>query len=219
MQVEPTRHAFHDQLDAVGERIATMARLVEAAVERATTAILEGDVRLAERVITADVEIDRMKIQLEEQIFEQLALQQPVASDLRLLVGTLRMSADLERMGDLAGHVAKITRLRYPECAIPDGLKSTIAEMGSIARQMVRTTSEMVRTRDVQVAQQLIGEDERMDELRRALFRLMLGPDWAHGVGAAVDLALLGRYYERIADHAVSMAHSVIYLVTGEKTR
>lgn len=215
--VEPTRHAFHDQLDVVGERISAMAKLVETAVEQATTAILEGDVRLAERVITADVEIDRMKIQLEEQIFEQLALQQPVASDLRLLVGTLRMSADLERMGDLAGHVAKITRLRYPDHAIPEGLKSTIAEMGSIARQMVRTTSEIVSTRDIHAAQKLIGEDERMDDLRRSLFRNMLGPDWAHGVGAAVDLALLGRYYERIADHAVSMAHSVIYLVTGEK--
>jgi phosphate transport system protein len=219
MQVEPTRHVFHEQLDAVCDRIAAMAKLVETAVEDSTTALLSSDARLAEQVITADLEIDRMKIQLEEQIFEQLALQQPVASDLRLLVGTLRMSADLERMGDLAGHVAKITRLRYPERAIPDAVKDTIAEMGSIARQMVRTTSEIVCTRDVRAAEQLIGEDDRMDELRRSLFRRMLGPEWTHGVGAAVDLALLGRYYERIADHAVSMAQSVIYLVTGAKSR
>lgn len=210
------RDAFHEQLEGINDRIVEMANLVEVAVEEATAALLEADARRAEHVITADVEIDRLQTLVEEQTFEQLALQQPVATDLRILVGALRMTADLERMGDLAEHVAKITRLRYPEHAIPDDVKGTIAEMGKVAKRMVHDVATCVAARDVEAAERLVGADDEMDSLRRSLFQRMLDPGWAHGVEAAVDIALLGRYYERIADHAVSMARRVIYLVTGE---
>ncbi len=210
------RDAFHEQLQHLNDRLVQMAGLVETAVREGTAALLEADARRAERVIAADAEIDRLQALVEEQTFEQLALQQPVASDLRALVAALRMVADLERMGDLAEHVAKIARMRYPECAIPDELKATIAKMGSVAESMVAKVAETVKSSDVQHAVDLVAEDDEMDQLRRSLFYTLLDPGWPHGVGAAVDIALLGRYYERIADHAVSMARRVIYLVTGD---
>jgi phosphate transport system protein len=210
------RDAFHDQLQHLNDRLVQMAGLVETAVREGTAALLEADARRAERVIAADAEIDRLQSVVEEQTFEQLALQQPVASDLRALVAALRMVADLERMGDLAEHVAKIARMRYPECAIPDELKETIAQMGSVAERMVAKVAMTVHASDVARAVDLVGEDDEMDRLRRSLFYTLLDPNWSHGVGAAVDIALLGRYYERIADHAVSMARRVIYLVTGD---
>jgi phosphate transport system protein len=210
------REAFHEQLQHLNDRLVQMAGLVETAVHEGTAALLEADARKAEKVIAADAEIDRLQALVEEQTFEQLALQQPVASDLRALVAALRMVADLERMGDLAEHVAKIARLRYPECAIPDELKATIARMGAVAERMVGKVASTVHSSDVARAVDLVGEDDEMDQLRRELFTKMLDPSWPHGVPAAVDIALLGRYYERIADHSVSMARRVIYLVTGD---
>ncbi len=210
------REAFHEQLQHLNDRLVQMAGLVETAVRESTAALLEADVRRAERVIAADTEIDRLQALVEEQTFEQLALQQPVASDLRALVAALRMVADLERMGDLAEHVAKIARMRYPERAIPDELKETIARMGAVAERMVGKVATTVHSSDVERAVDLVADDDEMDQLRRSLFFSLLDPSWSHGVAAAVDIALLGRYYERIADHAVSMARRVIYLVTGD---
>ncbi|MFD2078695.1 phosphate transport system protein [Actinopolymorpha cephalotaxi] len=210
------RDAFHEQLQHLTDRMVEMANLVEVAVREGTGALLEADARRAERVIAADAQIDRLQSLVEERTFEQLALQQPVASDLRALVAALRMVADLERMGDLAEHVAKIARMRYPECAIPAELHDTIAEMGSVAERMVHKVAETVRSSDVTQAVDLVAEDDQMDRLRRSLFHIVLDKDWSHGVEAAIDIALLGRYYERIADHAVSMARRVIYLVTGD---
>lgn len=210
------RDAFHEQLQHLNDRLVEMANLVEVAVREGTAALLEADARRAERVIAADAQIDRLQTLVEERTFEQLALQQPVAADLRSLVAALRMVADLERMGDLAEHVAKIARMRYPECAIPDELKPTIAEMGLVAERMVHKVSKTVEASDVSRAVDLVAEDDEMDRLRRSLFHTLLDAEWKHGVEAAVDIALLGRYYERIADHAVSMARRVIYLVTGD---
>jgi phosphate transport system protein len=210
------REAFHEQLRHLNDRLVQMAGLVETAVRESTAALLEADARRAERVIAADTEIDQLQALVEEQAFEQLALQQPVASDLRALVAALRMVADLERMGDLAEHVAKIARMRYPEKAIPDELKETIARMGAVAERMVDKVARTVHSSDVEAAADLVADDDEMDQLRRSLFYSLLDPSWSHGVAAAVDIALLGRYYERIADHAVSMARRVIYLVTGD---
>jgi phosphate transport system protein len=210
------RDAFHEQLQHLNDRLVEMANLVEVAVREGTAALLDADARRAERVIAADAQIDRLQTLVEERTFEQLALQQPVAADLRSLVAALRMVADLERMGDLAEHVAKIARMRYPECAIPEELKPTIAEMGSVAERMVRRVAHTVESSDVDRAVDLVAEDDEMDRLRRSLFHTLLDTEWKHGVEAAVDIALLGRYYERIADHAVSMARRVIYLVTGD---
>jgi phosphate transport system protein len=210
------RHAFRDQLDGIFEDLSSICTQVEVAVARATEALLTSDASLAEEVISNDRAIDDAREKLEDSAFAVLSLQAPVAGDLRVVVSALRMVSDLERMGDLSVHVAKIARLRTPECAVPDPARPTIARMAEVAEAMVRRTAEIIRTRDVDAADQLRTDDDEMDRLRRSTFTELLSKDWTYGVEAAVDLALLGRYYERIADHAVSVVKRVIFVVTGE---
>jgi phosphate transport system protein len=210
------RDTFHRQLDHISEELTAMARLVELAVTRSTEALLTANLTLAEQVISGDASIDALQKLVEDEAFEQLARQQPVASDLRALVATLRMVAELERMGDLAEHVAKIARMRYPEIAVPRELHDPFRRMGKLAATMVQMSGLNVIERDVEAARTLMDLDDEMDRLRVGLFRVLVSPVWAHGVEPAVDVALLGRYYERIADHCVSLARRVIYLVTGE---
>jgi phosphate transport system protein len=192
-----------------------MTGLVQVAVRDATTALLEADLAVAEKTISADAELDRRHDDLEARCFSLMARQAPVAGELRTLVAALRMVADLARMGDLAAHVAKIARLRYPECAVPDGLRPNFTLMARVAEEMVETAGRSLLERNAHDAGRLADSDEEMDELRKSQFRVMLGTDWDYGVEAAVDVALLGRYYERIADHAVIMAARVIYVITG----
>ncbi len=211
------REQFHDQLDRVFGDLATICRQVEIAVARATQALMAGDVTIAEQVISGDVEIDRAREAVEDSAFELLSLQQPVAGDLRTVVAALRMVSELERMGDLSVHVAKIARLRVPEVAVPEAARPTMARMAAVAEDMVRRVADIITTRDVEAAIALGRDDEEMDQLRRTSFAELLSDDWTDGVEAAVDIALLGRYYERIADHAVSVANRVVFVVTGEK--
>lgn len=210
------REAFHEQLDAVFIDLAAMCGDVEASVRLATEALLSGDSSIAERVISGDAEIDRTREQIEDSAFLLLSLQQPVASDLRTVVAALRMVSDLERMGDLSVHVAKIARLRVPNVAVPSPMRPTLERMAEVAEDMVRRTAKVITDRDVEEARSLAHADEEMDTLRRTTFAEMLSADWEHGVEAAIDVALLGRYYERIADHAVSVANRVVFVVTGE---
>jgi phosphate transport system protein len=210
------RQAFHEQLDGIFLDLAEICGSVETSVRLATEALLSGDARIAEQVISGDVEIDRAREHLEDSAFLLLSLQQPVASDLRIVVAALRMVSDLERMGDLSTHVAKIARLRVPNVAVPDPMRPTIERMAQVAEDMVGQTSKIIADRDVDSADELRDADDEMDQLRRSSFAELLSTDWAHGVEAAVDVALLGRYYERIADHAVSVANRVVFVVTGE---
>jgi phosphate transport system protein len=211
------REAFHDQLDSVFDDLAGICRSVETAVALASQALLEGDAQVAERVISSDADIDAARERVEETCFTLLSLQQPVAGDLRVVVSALRMVSELERMGDLSVHVAKIARLRVPGMAVPDQVRPTMSQMAEVARDMVARVSQIITTKDVEAAIELGRDDEVMDRLRRQSFRELLSDDWAHGVEAAVDLALLGRYYERIADHAVSVANRIVFVVTGQQ--
>jgi phosphate transport system protein len=210
------RNAYFDQLDTIVDDLVAMTHDVQVAVSRSTQALLTADAEVAEQVISDDAALDAARERVERKSFELLALQQPVASDLRMLVAGLRMVADLERMGDLSVHVAKVARLRVPEVAVPAELSPTIERMAIVAEKMVGTVAGIIAERDVEGARRLEEDDEEMDQLRRSSFRLMLDDSWPHGVEAAVDIALLGRYYERIADHAVSLARRLVYLVTGE---
>jgi len=212
------REAFHDQLNSIFADLAGIARQVQTAVAQATEALLEGSAEIAEEVISNDAQIDRARERVEEMAFSLLSLQQPVAGDLRTLVAALRMAGDLERMGDLAVHVAKIARLRVPSVAVPEDVEPTIRRMAMVAELMVGKVADIIAERDVEGAKELHEVDEEMDHLRRKSFRELLGANWSHGIEPAVDLALLGRYYERIADHAVSVANRVAYVVTGETT-
>jgi phosphate transport system protein len=192
-----------------------MSQVVSTAVRSSTTALLEADIHLAEQVISEDELLDAKQSDIEQRAFSLLARQAPVAGELRTLVATLRMVTELERMGDLAAHVAKIARLRYPETAVPESLRPSFIRMGDVAEKMVITAGQTLNDRNIQTAQELRARDEEMDELRRTQFRVLLNGDWPYGVEAAVDVALLGRYYERIADHAASMGRRIIYVVTG----
>ncbi|MFE7560240.1 phosphate signaling complex protein PhoU [Kitasatospora sp. NPDC057500] len=210
------RDAYHEELDSIGDSLVEMARLVGSALGRATTALLDADLALAESVIAADEKINDLHHELENRAIDLLARQQPVATDLRIVVTSLRMSADLERCGDLAQHVAKVARLRYPESAVPSDLHSTVLELGQLAQRLVAKAGLVIATKDVDKALELEQDDDAIDALHRELFAHLIDERWHHGIETAVDVTLVGRYYERFADHAVSVAKRVVYLVTGE---
>ncbi len=210
------RDAYHEQLDSVGHTLMEMAGLVGAALERATTALLGADLPKAEAVISADDAVDALQKELDVRTLDLMARQQPVAGDLRTLVTSLRMSADLERMGDLARHIAKVARMRYPEVAIPEELRDTVAEMGRIGVELAGKVAQIIEGKDVAVALTLEDEDDAVDRLHRALFTALLSHDNPYAIETAIDVTLVGRYYERFADHAVSVAKRLVFLVTGE---
>ncbi len=211
------REQFQGELRGLSDLMVEMTRLVGSAIARATTALLDGDLTLAETVIAADEQVDGLQRELEERSLALLALQQPVATDLRVIVAGLRMSADLERMGDLARHIAKLARMRYPNSAIPPELRAIVLQMGQVAERIVAKTGSVIASRDLTVAVELETDDDAMDALHRDLFAVILDDGWARGIETAVDATLCGRYYERFADHAVSVARRVVFLVTGER--
>ncbi len=210
------RSVFQDELDGVSQTLFDLSVMVSDSMSRATRAIVEKNLPLAEEVITFDEKIDTVQHDLDARIIDIIARQQPVASDLRALVTALRMSADLERMGDLAHHVAKLVRLRHPGSAVPQELLSLVQVMGETAEKIATKTGVVISTRDTSMAAQVEKDDDEMDELHRKLISALIEPSWPHGVETAIDLTLLGRYYERYADHAVSVARRVIFLVTGK---
>ena len=212
------RDRYHEDLDAIGDQLVEMTRLVGSAMSRASTALLDADLGLAESVISQDQAVDRLQHDLEERALDLIARQQPVATDLRIIVTSLRMSADLERMGDLARHVAKIARLRYPESAVPADIRGTVVEMAGVAVRMVAKAGSVIASKDVATALELERDDDDMDRMHRALFTALLDDRWSHGMESAIDITLIGRYYERYADHAVSVARRLVYRVTGEHT-
>ena len=210
------RNAFHDELDGIGLTLLQMAGLVKVAMNDATSALLTVDLNSAEKVIAADDVIDEIQHELDARTINLMARQQPVASDLRTLVTSLRMSADLERMGDLAHHVAKQARMRYPNSAVPAELVPTITAMGLVADKIVDKLSSVMEHRDTVRALEIETDDDEMDKLHRELIEILLDDKWPHGIETAIDMTLLGRYYERFADHAVSISRRVYFLVTGE---
>jgi phosphate transport system protein len=210
------REVFHDKLDQVSDDLVEMTTLVGSALSRATQALLDADLHLAESVIAGDSFIDDLAAQVEEDCFQVSARQAPVATDLRVVVAALRISASLERMGDLAAHIAKSARLRYPASAVPDELRATFQAMDEVAERVVAKTGEVISSKDVSLAGDIARTDEEMDRFHRELFTAVLSPTWSHGVEAAVDVTLLSRFYERFADHAVTIAKRVAYVATGE---
>jgi phosphate transport system protein len=210
------RDVYHEELDSIGHTLVEMAGLVGTALSRATSALLESDLQIAESVISADDAVDALQRELDVRALDLLARQQPVAGDLRTIITSLRMSADLERMGDLARHIAKVARLRYPESAVPFELRETIRDMGRIGGELAKKVGTIIEGRDVETARELDADDDAMDLLHRDLFAALLVHDAPYTVETAIDVTLCGRYYERFADHAVSVAKRLVFLVTGE---
>lgn len=207
---------YSEELLSVNNDLVQMTRLVGSAMNQATRSLLDADLRVAEAVIDGDAEVDLLTAAVEERCFDLLAIQQPVGGDLRVVIGALRIAASLERMGDLAEHVAKQARMRYPRPAVPQELRGTFAVMGGLAEAIVSKTGAVIATKDVSRAADIAAHDQEMDRLHRELFTIVLSESWTHGVEAAIDVTLLSRYYERYADHAVSVTRRVITIVTGE---
>ena len=209
------RDVYQDQLTGLADALADMCQQTAVAMEHATHALLHADLQLAEQVIADDAGIDELRAAAEEKAFGLLALQAPVATDLRVVISAIHGAGDIERMGDLALHVAQAARRRHPQQVLPDEVAPYFAEMGKIAVALARKAAEVIRSRDVEMAATLEADDDAMDDLHRHLFSVLMAPRWAHGVGPAVDITLLGRFYERYADHAVTVARRVVYVVTG----
>ncbi|MFF3574764.1 phosphate signaling complex protein PhoU [Nocardia jiangxiensis] len=209
------RVIYNEQMGELATMLGEMAGMAGSAMDRATQSLLQADLALAEQVITESDRIAEMITLAEERAFALLALQAPVAGDLRQVVSAIQIVADVNRMGALALHVAKVARRRHPNHALPEAVNGYFAEMGRIAVSMGAAAKEVLESRDPERAALLNEEDEAMDDLHRHLFSLLMDREWKHGVAAAVDVTLLGRYYERFADHAVEIGRRVVFLVTG----
>ncbi len=209
------RVIYNEQMAELAHILGEMAGMAGSAMDQATQSLLQADLALAEQVITESDRIAEMNTNAEEKAFALLALQAPVAGDLRQVVSAIQIVADVNRMGALALHVAKVARRRHPNHALPEAVNGYFAEMGRIAVNMGAAAQEVLESRDPERAAQLNQDDEAMDDLHRHLFTLLMDRDWKFGVAAAVDVTLLGRYYERFADHAVEIGRRVVFLVTG----
>ncbi len=154
--------------------------------------------------------------ELDELAINILARQQPVARDLRIVVSALRISASLERMGDMSEHIAQLARYRFPDKVVPKSLRPTFTEMGQLDVEIARKLVELLKTEDVAIAEQIRNEDDRIDALHLSVFDKVLGETWKGQAVDTVDATLASRYHERFADHAVSIAKKVQYLATGD---
>lgn len=209
------RSVFQEELDGVSQTLVDLSNLVSASIKKSTHALIDCELSAAEEVISEDEKVDSVQHDLDAHIIDIIARQQPVASDLRALVTALRMSADLERMGDLSHHIAKLTRFRHPNPVVPAELRDLVHHMGTVAENLSRKVAIVIESRDTELALQIEKDDDEMDGLHRQLLGSITNANWTHGVESAIDITLLGRYYERFADHAVSVSRRVYFLVTG----
>ncbi|MCU1447285.1 phosphate signaling complex protein PhoU [Cryobacterium sp.] len=210
------REVFQQELAEVQDRLAEIARLVAISIEKATKAFNESDVALAEEVIADDDKIDALTVELDELAITILARQQPVARDLRIVVSALRISASLERMGDMSTHISQLARYRFPDKVIPKSLRPTFAEMGAVDVKIAKMLAELLTTEDMKLAEAIRNEDDKVDALHLSVFDAVLGETWKGQAADTVDATLASRYHERFADHAVSIAKKVQYLGTGD---
>ncbi|MFC4948516.1 phosphate signaling complex protein PhoU [Pseudonocardia sp. GCM10023141] len=200
-------------LDELAELLGQMCTTVANALYRATAALLDNRERLAQQVIIGDVAVDALRARVEGIATDALLFHAPVAGDLRTVVSAIRSAGDIERMGDLALHVAQVVERGR---RLPPEVCGDFAEMGRLAVQLGRKAAEVARTRNVVMAVGLESDDDAMDVLHEHMFGVLMDDAWPHGVPTAVDVTLLARYYERFADHAVAVARETVYAVTGQ---
>jgi phosphate transport system protein len=205
-----------EQREVLSGLLSQMCTAAGEALRLATAALVNEQERLALRVQASDAEIDALRARVEEIAFESMALHAPVAGDLRAIVAAIRCAGDIERMGDLAKHVAATAARQARGTLVPSTAREVLVEMARLGCAMAAKAAEVARTRNVILAIELDSDDDAMDRLLRDVFAMLLDPAWDHGIGAAVEVTLLARYYERFADHAVSVAKEVVYTVTGK---
>lgn len=209
------REVFQTELKEVQHRLVEMAGDVTRIMEQASSAFTKSDVTMADQALASADAVHEKALQLDELAIRILARQSPVSRDLRILVSALRISASLERMGALAGHIAQIARFRFPGSAIPASLLPTFEEMGKLDIQLGKKVQQLLENTDVDLAKAIQAEDERVDELHRHIFDVVLGDDWKENAMYTVDVTLASRYHERFADHVVDISSKVSYLTTG----
>lgn len=210
------RTVFQQELAEVQDRLVQVSELVEIAIRNAVTAFQNSDVELAESVIDRDAEIDVLADDLDELAIAILARQSPVATDLRLVVSALRMSASLERMGDIAEHIAQLARYRFPDKVIPKGLRKTFDEMGEITVKMAGLLTILLREQNREVVSEIRNLDDRLDELHSSVFEKVLSETFTADRMNVIDATLASRYHERFGDHAVSITKKMLYLISGD---
>jgi phosphate transport system protein len=210
------RELFQQELHEVQDRLVAIAELVVDAIVDAVEAFNKSDVALAEAVIVRDNKIDDAVIELDEHAIAIMARQAPVAKDLRIVVSALRISASLERMGDMAEHLAQLARYRFPEKVVPKTIRPTFKEMGALDVEMAKMLVDLLKSEDIAIAHKIRDEDDKVDALHLSVFETVLSDSWSQETETTVDATLASRYLERFADHAVSIAKKMVYLATGE---
>ena len=210
------RELFQQELHEVQDRLVEIAQLVVDAITDAVEAFNKSDVTLAESVIVRDNKIDDAVVALDELAIAIMARQAPVAKDLRIVVSALRISASLERMGDMAEHVAQLARYRFPEKVVPKTIRPIFKEMGALDIELAKMLVVLLKTEDVAIAEKIRDEDDKVAALHLSVFETVLSDSWSQGTETTVDATLASRYLERFADHAVSIAKKMMYLATGE---
>ena len=210
------REQFQADLSRLGRDLVDLAELVHRAMDDARQALRTADVHRAEQVISEDARIDQLQEQLDEQAVQLLALQSPMASDLRTVVATLRMSSSLERMGDLARHIAQLTRLRYPEQVVPASVQPIFAAMSADAVEAAAHVVLLLESHDLSHADRIDEVNRLVNEHHLSVFRAIADQGWDEAGPTTTDITLASRYLERFTDHALSVSSKVRYLVTGE---
>ena len=210
------RKLFQEDLQNLGEQLIEISSLVSTAMDRAYVSFESADVQLAEEVIAADTQIDRLQVELDEKAIDLLALQGPVASDLRMIVGALRMSTSLERMGDLARHIAQLVRLRYPDQVAPAQLRPTYEKMAEHSFAVADRVTKLLKTREMDLVHEITALNEQINELHAGIFTVIATDEWDASAATTADCVLTSRFFERFGDHGVAVAKKVEYLVTGE---
>lgn len=210
------RTLFNAEMSELADDLIAMARLVEDAISKAADAVLTGDVSLAEAVIADDAKLDKLETQVDERCVLLIAQQQPVGLDLRTIISSLRISASLERMGDLAEHIAKDARRAYPGSAIPDSHREIVTGMCEAAREAATEVVRLLETRDLNVAAAIVEDDDHLDSLHEAAYKALVSGEYDGSAQETLDVALLARYFERFGDHAVGISRRIVYLVTGD---
>jgi phosphate transport system protein len=209
------RESFRAELDSLIRDLARAARLAAQMMANASSSLNQADLALAELVLSSEGEVKVLCDDMDQRCVKLLVLQAPVATDLRVVVAAMHAVGDVERMCNLAQHIAKIARMKHPSVPIPDDVRPVFARMGMLATSLAQDAATAIEGQDPLSAQRLAQADDEVDALRRRIFQILFAENWAHGVEPAVDAALIGRYYERFADHAVAIARQVSFLVTG----
>ncbi|WP_062304635.1 phosphate signaling complex protein PhoU [Demequina subtropica] len=210
------RTLFNAEMSELADDLIAMARHVEGAITDASTAILSSDVELAQSVIAKDAKLDELESLVDERCVLLIAQQQPVGLDLRTIISSLRISASLERMGDLAQHIAEAARRAYPESAIPDSHREIVTGMAEAAKEAAAETVRLLETRDLNVAAAIVSDDDNLDQLHARAYKAIVDGEYQGTPRETLDLALLARYFERFGDHAVGVSRRIVYLVTGD---